>query len=284
MSSVVALLRQEKIDLHVSVSAIRTLEGCPRQWWYRYAAGISPEDTPARLILGGAIHKALAFFYRTLRDDGVEPSSDDLVSVAGVALGKAVAGDTPILFAQGEDAEGLVVEAQRLLTAFVESGYRPARILAVEEPFAVPLMDPATGEVLPFEERLVGAVDLVCVADDGTAEVVDHKVSARVDKAKVSMPDTQLSLYSWAIREHLGLDDVKLRFQSLVRTKTAKVVVQDVARAPHDENEAIEAIASGLSLIHMVVSHPDGMRMMGRRRSWRCKDCSWRRRCAQDRT
>jgi putative RecB family exonuclease len=284
VSSVVQLLRQEEIDLYVSASALRTLESCPRQWWYRYLQGLKPQDVSARLVLGGAVHKALAHLYMHLMAGDTEPSLDDLVGVAGASIVKTAASDPPVLFGDDESPEMLVQEAKRLLETFVEQGYRPAKVLAVEKPFSLPIIHPQTGEVLDFEEQVVGAIDLIAQEDDGTVAVVDHKVVARADPTKAARADNQMATYAMAARELLGVDNVTLRYQNLVKTKTAKVVMQDIQRNPNDEVEVVEAVASGLTLINVAVGHPDGKLLMGRRRSWMCKDCGWRRRCAQDRS
>jgi len=283
MSSVVQLLREEKIDLHVSVSALRTLDGCPRQWLYRYVVGCPAEDVSARLVLGSAVHRALALFYTALQS-GEEPPLDHLIGVAGAAISQSLASGTPVLFGAGEDAEGLVNEARRLLGTFVDQGYRPVRVLGVERPFALELTHPETGEVLGFEEKLIGAIDLLAEDADGRAVVVDHKISSRADATKAERADLQMAVYAWATKQILGVDEVGLRYQDVLRTKAAKVVLQDVQRSPHDEAEALEAVAAGLDLVHLAVGSRNARRIMGRRRSWRCKDCGWRRRCEEDRT
>ena len=93
-----------------------------------------------------------------------------------------------------------------------------------------------------------------------------------------------MALYSIAAKEILGLQQVELRYQNLIKTKVAKVEQQAIVRIEHDEAEAIEAVASGLELINVVVGHRNGKRLTGRRRSWRCRDCGHRRRCSEDRT
>ena len=271
MSSVVQLLRQEQRDLYVSASALRTLESCPREHWYKYIEGRPAQDVPGRLILGSAMHKSLALFYRCLRDGEAEPTLDTLVSVAGASIGQAVASKPPILFGAGEDPASLVTEASRVLGVFLEQGYRPDRIVGVELPFSLPLVHPVTGEVLGYEEQLVGAMDLV-VEEAGTIVVVDHKVVGRADKTKAERADLQMSLYAWAARQLFDADDVGLRYHNIVRTKTAKVQLQDIARVANDEVEGVEAAASGLAMIHAAVGRQDGKRLMGRRRSWRCKE------------
>lgn len=284
MSTVIDLLRRDQQDLYVSASALKTLDACGRQYWYHYVQGVPAEDVPARMVLGSAIHKALSIAYHHLRDGEPVPVLNTLVSVAGAAITAAVASTPAVHFDAGSGPGELVEEATRLLTAWAEQGYRPARVIAVEVPFNLPLMHPETGEVLPFEEHVVGALDLVVAEDNGTVVVVDHKITSRLDRQKTEQPDLQMSIYAWAAEQMFNVDKVGLRYQDIVRTKTAKVEVQEVVRIPHDEAEGIEAVASGLEVLHLALSHPKGKRLMGRRRSWRCKECGWRRHCAEDRT
>jgi putative RecB family exonuclease len=283
MSTVVDMLRAEKQDLYISASALRCLEACPRQYWLRYVEGHPAQDLPARMVLGSALHRALSAFY-TLRVGGEpEPGLDKLVGIASSHIASTVVSEPPVLFADGEDPETLVTEATRLLRAFVEQAPRPTKVLGVEMPFSLPLVHPETGEVLPFEEHVVGAIDLLTEEHDGTVVVWDHKVVTRLDRQKAERPDLQLGLYAWAVRQTVAAKKVELRYQDIVRTKNAKVEVQTVARVPHDEAEAVEATAAGLHLVHAAVGRKSGKVLMGRRRSWRCADCGWRRRCEENR-
>ncbi len=275
-------LGRHREGLHISASALRTLHDCPREWFYRYVEGAPREHVPAGMVLGKAIHKALAFFYRCLRD-GDGAAFDDIVPIAASSILSAVASTPRVQFRHGEDASTLVELASRLLEAFINDGYRPARVIAVEQPFSLPVVHPETGELTAYEERIVGAIDLIA-EDGGHVVVVDHKTASRADKEKAKRPDLQMALYSIAAKEMLGVERVDLRYQNVIKTKSAKVDVQDIQRTEHDEAEAIEAVTSGLELIHVAVAHPEGKRLMGRRRSWRCKECSYRRRCGEDRS
>jgi RecB family exonuclease len=69
-------------------------------------------------------------------------------------------------------------------------------IVAVEAPFAVPLVDQATGEVL--DRHLVGTLDLVERAPNGGVVVVDLKTAARKYTDLQVEASLQLSIYSYA--------------------------------------------------------------------------------------
>ncbi len=74
--------------LHLSPSSITTLMECPRQFLYKYIQGQVPQDTASSLVLGSAIHEALAYFYNSLLQSRTEPTLAELVAVAKAALSK----------------------------------------------------------------------------------------------------------------------------------------------------------------------------------------------------
>lgn len=278
-----AKMRIEGDGLHVSASAIRTIQECPRQWFYSKVEGRRPDDVSAKLVLGVAVHEALASFYAAMRDGDAPLTHEVLSEIAAASVHRAVRGGSPIAFEEDEDVGTLVDRARGLLRAFMATGYRPQRVLAVEEPFTLALADPEIGELLPYEERVVGVIDLVA-EEDGRVVVVDHKTAARSDKQKGERADTQMAFYAWAARQVLGEDRIELRYQNLIKTNVPKVELQVIDLRKVDEREAFEAAASAIELIHVAVAHPHGKRLMGRRRSWRCKECGFRRHCAEDRT
>jgi hypothetical protein len=106
----------------------------------------------------------------------------------------------------------------------------------------------------------------------------------RRDPERIARADLQMSLYGRAAKQVFGVKKVRLVYQSLILTKTARVDVEEIRRGANDELEAFEAIVGAIELINIAVAHPQGKRIMGRRRSWRCRECSFRRRCAEDRT
>lgn len=281
MNAVVALLREEKIDLHISASALRTLQECPREWWLKYVEGVAPEHRPARVVLGSALHEALGAFYRALRDGDETPGREELLGIASASIGQVAKVGPRVLFDEGDDVETLIEEADRLLEVFVRDGLREGRVLGVELPFCLPLSEPVTGEHLEFEEQVVGAFDLVLEESDGIVVVVDHKVTSRVDRERCARPDLQMALYAWAAEQVLGVERVELRYQALVRTRSPKVEVRSISRVERDEEEAVEAAAGALDLIHLAVASPNGKRMMSRRRSWRCRECAFGARCEE---
>lgn len=268
--------------LYVSASALRLLGDCSRGFGYRYLAGFPAEDVAPALVLGKAVHAALALWFERLRDGAPEATLDELVAIAVASIDEARRDAVPI--AVNDNDEDLAAEATRLLRAFAANPLRPSRVVAVELPFqiAVP-RHPITGESYTLDESIAGVIDLVVEDVEGLL-VIDHKVGKRVPAIDGGL-DLQLALYALAADELFRpTKPVRLAHHVLVRTKVPRIELRPIARTPHDVAEALEAVASGVELIHAAVGHPRPLRLLGRHRSWRCGGCSYRRRCAEDRT
>jgi hypothetical protein len=205
-----------------------------------------------------------------------------MIAIASSSIEEARRGPTPV--ALDEDDEDLASEAVRLLRAFAANPLRPKRVIAVELPFSIAMpRHPMTGERYVLEEAIVGVIDLVVEDDEGVL-VIDHKVAKRAPTIDGGL-DLQLALYSVAVDELLRPDKpVRLAHHVLTRTKVPRVELREVPRRLHDLAEAVEAVASGVTLIHAAIEHPHPMRLLGRHRSWRCSGCGHRRRCSGDRT
>lgn len=263
--------------LHLSASSISTIIECPREFLYHYIQGQPPQDTGAALVLGSAVHEAIAYFYNSVKQSGTEPSLTELVEVASAAIDAPQR--APVLFKKGESIDSLKTLATSMLKVFMATGYRPSHILAVELKFTIPLVNPFTGETLP--ECLLGTFDLV-EERNGHIIVTDHKTAARIDADKVAAPDTQMALYSLAAKTLFDVDDVSLQYQYLTKTASPAVTLQTIAR--HDpakeERGALTLAASASTIISLALSHDHPQLVLPRHRSWRCSGCGYRSLCA----
>lgn len=266
--------------LHVSASSLRVLMECPRQFFLQYIRGLPREQISGRMILGTAIHSALEVFYTALMVGSSEPGLNQLVGIAVKRLKAEFSGPVLIELKEGEDQKALTAECTRILSAFLEEPYRPHKVLGVEAPFGIALVDPDTATKL-FDEVVVGFFDLVVQEPDGSVAIVDHKVTARMAVPKCTSMDVQLGMYGWAGDQLFGnARPVRLRHHVLVRNKKSiRTDVVDIPRAAGDATEAFEAICSGIELIHVSVGHPRPEALLGRHRSWRCSGCAYKERC-----
>jgi hypothetical protein len=265
--------------LHVSVSSVRLLNECPRSWFYKYMLGVERQDLPARMILGSACHQAIAAYYLALMT-GEPPALGELVAVAVKEIKKTVSGPIPIWYEDDREVDGLVAEAERVLTAFVASSYVPYRVLGVEQRFEVPVAHPTTGEWLGYEEQILGFFDLVAEDQRGDLILIDHKIRRRAEPEGEF--DLQLAVYKYAARMTYGMDrPIHLSHQNIIATtKKVKIEIHELPISGQEEVEAVETAAVGLEYIGLAVQHRHPERLMGRRRGWWCGGCGYRTRCA----
>lgn len=228
-NATLAVLRQE---LQVSYSQVRTYLLCPAKFEHLYVLGTEPSHRPVALVFGGAVHHALAHFYVNLMTAGEKIAESDFLDVFRMKLDEAM--DEPVPTLLDEDGStGLVDQGVALLRMFHENAATPV-VLAVEQPFSIDLVDPATGEVM--EPKLVGAMDLI-VQVEVRPEIVEHKTTAKRYAQWQLDLDAQPSIYLHAARE-IGLGEVDVRYQLLVKTKTPSLQQCPIARTEAQVREA----------------------------------------------
>jgi putative RecB family exonuclease len=254
-------------ELHISASSVRVLHECMREYYFKYIQGIPRESVPEGMVMGSAIHKALAYFYLVLKQDGEDTPLGVLTDIVDEYLDK-------------EEMPELKEEAGRLIKTFTEQGLHPSpkEILAVEQKFSLPLMDPETGENLT---TVIGFWDLVTRNSDGSITVTDHKVVKRNDKAKATSPDLQMALYSWAAKQVFGATTVHLQYQDIIKNKTPKVDIKPITRTnpSSEETDAVQTLRSSNALVGLLVDQSNVEELMFPKKSWRCAGCGFRGRC-----
>ena len=136
--------------------------------------------------------------------------------------------------------------------------------MAVEEPFALEIADPETGECLDVPFR--GIVDLV--EEDGT--LVDLKTAARSTPQEDVERHLQLSTYALAVFLRTG-QIPKLRLDVLLKSSKPRLerlatsrTVQELSWTARLIQRAVEAIEEG----HFFPNP-----------SWRCSDCEYLAHC-----
>jgi len=173
---------------------------------------------------------------------------------------------TPILWDDDGSRADLLVLGEHLLALYVqEAGVH--RVLAVEVPFAVPL-----DESLRIEETLVGIVDLVEAAPDGSVYVTELKTSARrYDQARLRY-DCQMSLYASAAAT-LGYPQPKLRYRVLLKTKQPALETYEVKRGTAQIAEAQRLVAQVTRAVDNGIFYP--------LRGWACAKCPFEYSCGE---
>ena len=255
------LRHAERAALHVSVSQIRAFLACPKRYEYRYVLGAEPEHRASNLVLGSAVHSALAGYYLALRD-GATPDPAQVLAHYDHAFDAEAKGEPAVLLDEGETLDDVRAGGAALVRAFLAGAPEPGRVLSVEAPVFADVVDPASGEVL--EEQLLAYLDAV-VEIDGKPVVLEHKTAARAWSRDQLEFDLQVSLY-------LALTGAQfLRLQVLTKTKVPKLLVHDLRRTERELVEAVEVVCRVLDAIRAGAFWPN----LG----WGCRECEFRRQC-----
>ena len=252
--------------LHVSYSQIRTFLLCPARHQHRYLLGTEPSHRPVALVFGGAVHVALAAFYGHMMIKGEAMPLEALQDAFRDRWESEMDRPIPIVFDEQKDAGAFVDQGVDLLRVFHEKADMP-EVVAVEQPFSVDLVDPVTGEVL--DVKLVGAFDLI-TQEAGRPVIIEHKTAARKYTKEQLAWDLQPSVYAYAATE-LGMEDVGLRYQLLLKTKAPAIEVCEIERTPAHIREMLMTVSNVLRAIEAEVFY--------RSRGWQCADCPFAYRC-----
>ena len=188
-------LERMREGLHLSASALKTFLSCPFKFRLRYVDGAKPEFQPSALILGKAVHAALAEHHLCLMKE-TRLAPDTVLTCFDENLSREAELDLPIHFKRGDDLDSLRETGRGLVEVYLEEA-KTGKILAVEQPFQTSLVDPRTGEEL--EPKLVGFFDLIEEDEDGNVSVVEIKTAARKWSAGQVELDLQGSLYAEAV-------------------------------------------------------------------------------------
>ncbi len=258
---------REREGLHVSVSQVKSYQLCPAKYRHRYVAGTEPSHRPVSLAFGTAVHAALATFYEGLMNGRRLPVEEVQAAFAD-RWAVETQDDLPLLFDDGVAEGDVKDQGIALLGAFIQQGFMPEHVLAVELPFQVDLPDPDTGEMLDID--LVGAIDLVAV-HQGRTIICEHKTAARRFAEDRLLYDFQPTAYLYAARLLRLPPDPTAIFQVLLKTKKPVVDVISVTRTASAQLEMLETFA------HVLKGIEAGA--FPRNRGWACAVCEFRRAC-----
>jgi CRISPR/Cas system-associated exonuclease Cas4 (RecB family) len=180
--------------MKTSYSALSLYESCPRRYLLERVEQRAAPESPA-LLLGSAVHAAIAAYLKHLRDEGL---ATDITWAAQAmkAAEEALAGNGRIL---GGD---LREEAEEIFRTFVGShAFDPADIAEVELSEKVDLPDGV---------QFFGVIDLLEVRD-GLAVVTDWKTDWAVRGQAEVERDFQLRAYAWMVSKLYGYEEVVCR-------------------------------------------------------------------------
>jgi len=245
---------------HLSYSAIRSYLMCPMKFFHSYKAKTEPSHRPLALVLGSGIHEALAVHYSHLQGTGRKISEEELLDVFRTKVDHEL--DAPIPIKLPDDGTAMLDQGIDMLRVFHQQAGIP-EVIAVEQPFAVPLYDPQTAEV--FDAPLIGAMDLIIKGSDRPM-IVEHKTAARKYSREQLSYEMQPSAYAYAA-EQIGIGKADLMYQLLIKTKTPSVQLCRIERTDAHVREMMTTFAMVIRAIEAGIFFKN--------RSWACGDCTY---------
>src|SRR5262245_60367990 len=248
---------------HVSFTQLDQYLRCPLRYSFLYVDRLEADFVPAARAVGSGIHAAAAYFFRETAQ-GEPPRVEDVQGHFEALWDQTQA--QPLRFGEKETKDSLRDLAMRMLAVLHREFDPRTRVLAVEEPFRVPLVDVDTGEVL--DRDLVGTVDLLERDAERRLVVVDLKTAARKYSDLQAEQSLQLSVYSYAmsLSAHADEEDIQLRFDVLTKTRQPELCRYWTTRDRAANVRLYRLTAEVLKAIEAGVFHP----IVG----WQCKGVS----------
>ena len=254
-----AALRAEE---HISISALGTYLRCPAQYAHRYVYRTPSSHRAGALAFGTAIHTALALFYSRLMQDQEEPTTEELAGSFSDRWTREMDSDIPVLLDGKDTPDSARDKGVAMIKVFHEQAPRPHKVLGVEEPFSIEVIDPRTGTA--FSERLVGVFDAVVQDEDGTCRILEHKTAARRWNKTRLDHDLQVTGYTLAA-PLVGLPGASVTLQVLLKQKTPALELYHPARTDRDRQDFLQTISGVLCAVKVGAFYPI--------RDWPCQSC-----------
>ena len=258
MNQVLAALRDAP---HTSISSIKSYLICPMKYLHRYLLHSESSHRSVNLVLGSAVHEGIAAFYSYLATHDEVPPVSDVLDAFDISWTHSLERDPPV---RSDDIGKDKDLGAGLMKVFHETAPQPARVIAVEHPFAIPLRSPA-GEV--SSRLIVGAIDAVVADEDGRTLLLEAKTAKRRWTAVQLRYDIQPTIYQIAARETGLDDDPGLRFDFLLKLKVPAFETQEITRTSNDETEALTVMWDVCRAVDEGIFYPV--------RGWACADCEF---------
>ena len=139
MNTVLAALRDAP---HTSISSIKSYLICPQKHYHRYILHSESSHRSVALVLGSAVHEGIEVFYRTIAETGEVPVLEMLTDTYTDSWNRDLEAGLPV---RSKDLDADKEMGLALVQTFHEQVPRPAEVVAVEQAFALPLVDPESG-------------------------------------------------------------------------------------------------------------------------------------------
>lgn len=226
---------------HWSYSAISQYLRCPLQFYFKRILKLPELRLGSGLLLGSAVHHALACYHQTLKHGG-DVNPEELHREFREHFSER-ASETTVDWKPGESPEELITQGIGLLDLYL-SEPAPTDIIAVEQTLLVPLIT-SEGEIL--ETPLMAIADLV-TSDANTLKITEFKTSGRSYGEFEVHRSLQATCYAHALHEQTGIWPT-VEYAILVKTKSPKLQRLKTTRNEQEGNrlgDLVKQIENGI--------------------------------------
>jgi putative RecB family exonuclease len=211
---------------HWSYSSISQFLICPLRFYFQRIMRLPQPTVGSGLLLGSAVHHALAEYHRGLQAG--KPVPKDQLHRAVVEGWRQRDSQARVIFKNGDSRDDSIALGITLIEMYL-SEPPPENILQVEQEIIAPMHN-SQGEYL--ETPLVAIVDMITCVDKGL-KVHEFKTSGRAYSDIEASISHQPTCYVNAVQEVFG-EPARVEYTVLVKTKTPKVQRLEAVRLDAD--------------------------------------------------
>lgn len=263
-------LQKFQTELHVSYSQIFTYLACPLKYKFQYVEQQPQERVGIALPVGSAIHLAIEYYYRRLKDKNIlEPLKVIQELFADSLNADLDRRDIPIIYKkQTPDRQSVIDMGKGLLKAFYDNiDITGFEIAGVELPLTARLFS-EEGE--PIDMIVTGIIDLLLKDKQGYVIAVDNKTAKNPYAQATVDDDLQLTSYAYLLASNkyvFPTADVYCRFDVMRKLKTPKFEQHYTIRTAKQRRRFAKLTGTVLAGIDARIFMPN--------KSWLCSDCQF---------
>jgi putative RecB family exonuclease len=250
---------------HWSYSSVSQYLRCPLQFFFERVQQLPRKSVSDALILGSALHSALAKYHQTLQaGELVQP---DQIQSAYLAAWDEQASRGPVVASGDKSVEDSRSVGIALVDVYLKEP-PPENIVAVERPMLSPIAN-SQGDYL--EMPILVMADLITRKADGTLRIGELKTSGRAYSDSEVATSLQPTFYANALYEITG-EEPSVEYTILVKTKVPKVQRIEANRTTSDFGRLGDLIGVVERAIGAEIFYPQESPM-------NCSSCSFFREC-----
>jgi putative RecB family exonuclease len=251
---------------HWSFSSVSQYLRCPLQYYFERVARIPRPTVSSSLILGSAVHEALAMFHSGVLN-GHSPELPEVQKAFVEGWSRRESCES-VSFRKGESSDVLIEVGKSLLAEYLKSP-TIGEILSIEHRVLVPLRD-STGTFI--EEPLIAIADLIVVFE-GRLKVVEFKTAAKSYNQTDVDRSLQATCYANLVMSEFDVE-ADVEFTVLVKTKKPKLQRLSTTRNESD----FQRLGS---LVEHVRQSVEAGRFFPNESPMNCSTCPFQSQCKQ---